>query len=161
MEARIEAQIGVRPADSALPTAGHERAAYDEVDGWTTFIPRPWLEGGTGPAFGPITFQRETADPADPGPTPDEERARRADAAESDRSISDVLAVWRAAERELAALADGDPEIGRVHAELVGLRALHHRLFDERIVPENEHERGLRLRMCSSSFTAPSRGVMP
>jgi hypothetical protein len=44
--------------------------------------------------------------------------------------IDEVIAAWRAADRRLAGLEDSDPERNRVQAELVGLRALHHRLFD-------------------------------
>jgi hypothetical protein len=44
--------------------------------------------------------------------------------------IDEVIAAWRAADRQLAGLVDNDAERNRVQAELVGLRALHHRLFD-------------------------------
>jgi hypothetical protein len=47
--------------------------------------------------------------------------------------IHEVIAAWRAADRELAGLVEGDPDWNRIHAELVGLRALHHRLFDARM----------------------------
>jgi hypothetical protein len=49
------------------------------------------------------------------------------------KPICDVLNAWRAAERELASLVEGRPDWDRVHAELVGLRALHHRLFEARM----------------------------
>lgn len=48
-------------------------------------------------------------------------------------AICVVLEAWRAAERELVSLAERDADWRRVHAELVGLRALHHRLFDARM----------------------------
>jgi hypothetical protein len=47
--------------------------------------------------------------------------------------IDEVIAAWRAADRRLAGLEDSDPERNRVQAELVGLRALHHRLFDVKL----------------------------
>jgi hypothetical protein len=47
--------------------------------------------------------------------------------------IWEVLAAWRAAEREMSAIPDASPEWPRVHAELVGLRAAYHRLFHERM----------------------------
>ena len=50
--------------------------------------------------------------------------------------IPAVIAAWRAADRELAGLAEGDPDWDRVHAELVGLRALHHRLFEARMAQD-------------------------
>lgn len=46
--------------------------------------------------------------------------------------IWDVLAAWRAAERELGQVADGSPEWPRLHANVVGLRASYHRIVDER-----------------------------
>jgi hypothetical protein len=48
-------------------------------------------------------------------------------------AICDVIATWRAADRRLAGLAMNSPERDGVQAELVGLRALHHRLFDAQI----------------------------
>jgi hypothetical protein len=47
--------------------------------------------------------------------------------------IWEVLAAWRAAEREMSSISDDSPEWPRVHAELVGLRAAYHRLFQERM----------------------------
>jgi hypothetical protein len=47
--------------------------------------------------------------------------------------IHQVIAAWRAADRELAGLVEGDPEWNRIHAELIGLRALHHLLFEARM----------------------------
>jgi hypothetical protein len=158
MEARIDIEIGVRPADERASAAQRDQAQAAEVEGWSTFDPRPWLDGRMGPAFGPITFEPGPADPAARDAATDDQAALRADIAESARSISDVLAAWRAAERALAGLAIGDPDIDRVHAELVGLRALHHRLFDARLVPESDEQRGLRLRMFASSMFNASPG---
>jgi hypothetical protein len=45
--------------------------------------------------------------------------------------ICDVITAWRAAARELAELAATSPDRDRLHADLVGLRALHHHLFDQ------------------------------
>ena len=155
METAIDTEIGVRSAGPSLSAAELGNASPVVMDGWSAFDPRPWLEGLMDPA-GPVAFERELADLA---VTRDDE-ARRADTAESGRSISDVLAAWRAAERELAALAVGDPDMGRVHAELVGLRALHHRLFDARIGAEPDRQPTTRLRILSSSlFGAPAGGV--
>jgi hypothetical protein len=47
--------------------------------------------------------------------------------------IWDVLTAWRAAERELAGITLESPDWPRVHADLVGLRAAYHRLFNERL----------------------------
>jgi hypothetical protein len=47
--------------------------------------------------------------------------------------IRDVILAWRAAERELAGLVEADPKRERVRAELVSLRAIHHRLFAARM----------------------------
>ena len=48
-------------------------------------------------------------------------------------AICDVVAAWRAADRELAGLVEDEPEWNRVRAEIIGLRALHHRLFEARL----------------------------
>lgn len=49
-----------------------------------------------------------------------------------------VLASWRAAERELATTTLDSPDWTRIHADLVGLRAAHHRLFQERLNPTSQ-----------------------
>jgi hypothetical protein len=51
-------------------------------------------------------------------------------------SIQQVIAAWRAADRELALLVEGDLEWNRICAELIGLRALHHRLFEARMAQD-------------------------
>lgn len=63
--------------------------------------------------------------------------------AEAERSagglrIWDVLAAWRAAERELADTPLESTDWPRVHADLVGLRAAYHRLFQERLNSTND-----------------------
>ena len=52
--------------------------------------------------------------------------------------IWDVLASWRAAERELARATLDSPELPRIHADLVGLRAAYHRLFREQMSPTSQ-----------------------
>lgn len=47
--------------------------------------------------------------------------------------IHDVIRAWRAAERELAAVPEGDPASIRLETLVRDLRALHHLLFAERI----------------------------
>lgn len=46
--------------------------------------------------------------------------------------IQEVLTAWRAAERALGAIAEGDAEWALVHARFVNLRASYHQLFAER-----------------------------
>ena len=48
-------------------------------------------------------------------------------------AICDVVEAWRAAERELAGLVENEPEWNRVTAEIIGVRALHQRLFEARL----------------------------
>jgi hypothetical protein len=48
-------------------------------------------------------------------------------------AICDVVADWRAAERDLARLIENEPEWNRVFAETIGLRTLHNRLFEARL----------------------------
>jgi hypothetical protein len=48
-------------------------------------------------------------------------------------TICDVVADWRAAERDLARLIENEPEWNRVLAETIGLRTLHNRLFEARL----------------------------
>jgi hypothetical protein len=48
-------------------------------------------------------------------------------------AIQDVLASWRAAERELAVTAEDSPEWAQVNARLISLRVAYHRLFDEAV----------------------------
>lgn len=57
----------------------------------------------------------------------------RLTAGDASPAICDVVAAWRTADRELAGLVENEPERNRVRAEIIGLRALHHRLFDERL----------------------------
>ena len=52
-------------------------------------------------------------------------------------AICDVLAAWRAAERELAGLVAGDRRANLVEAEVCGLRDLHQRLFAARARPSS------------------------
>jgi hypothetical protein len=55
------------------------------------------------------------------------------DTHDSSPAICDVVAAWRTADRELAGLVENEPEWNRVRAEIIGLRALHHRLFEARL----------------------------
>ena len=66
------------------------------------------------------------------GPAPAQPRTGLLELEDATPRIDDVIAAWRTADRELARLAEDDPEWEVVHAELVGLRALHHRLFEVR-----------------------------
>jgi hypothetical protein len=50
-------------------------------------------------------------------------------------AIRDVLAAWRAAERELAVLAQDSPEWAQLNARLISLRVAYHRLFGEAVAP--------------------------
>jgi hypothetical protein len=67
-----------------------------------------------------------------PGPAPAEPRTGLLELEDATPRIDEVIAAWRIADRQLARLAEDDPEWEGVHAELVGLRALHHRLFEAR-----------------------------
>ena len=67
---------------------------------------------------------------------PDSARFRpqtRLSARDASPAICDVVAAWRTADRELAGLVENEPELNRVRAEIIGLRALHHRLFEARL----------------------------
>ena len=88
-------------------------------------------------------------DEIDSGPATAVEQA---DARDETPHLWDVIAAWRAADRELAAMTQDDPDWNRVHAELVGLRALHHRLFDARA----RHETSRR-EAAVSAFTDAAR----
>jgi hypothetical protein len=61
---------------------------------------------------------------------PDESGIRLKLADLASPAISDVVAAWRAADRELAGLVENEPEWNRVRAEIIGLRTLHDRLFE-------------------------------
>jgi hypothetical protein len=63
-------------------------------------------------------------------------------AADVPQQIFAVVNAWRAAERVLDGLVVDSPPWNRVHAELVGLRALHHRLFDARVAAAAGHGEG-------------------
>jgi hypothetical protein len=63
-------------------------------------------------------------------------------AAAEPQTVFAVVTAWRAAQRTLDRLAEGSPEWNDVHAELVGLRALHHRLFDARLLADAGHGDG-------------------
>jgi hypothetical protein len=49
------------------------------------------------------------------------------------QTIFAVVTAWRTAQRALDGLAESSPSWNRLHAEVVGLRALHHRLFEARL----------------------------
>jgi hypothetical protein len=48
-------------------------------------------------------------------------------------AVCDVLAAWRAAERELAALSVDSPEWSEVRGKVLELRASYHQLFSEHL----------------------------
>jgi hypothetical protein len=102
----------ITPLD--ISWSGPDDAPTSSADSWLVLFERP---------------RRRPADGADPDLRSTSVPVTAADAA---LRLCDVIAAWRAADRELAGLTDADPEWSRVHAELVGLRALHHRLFDMR-----------------------------
>ncbi|HEX5824375.1 MAG TPA: hypothetical protein VFY18_07970 [Candidatus Limnocylindrales bacterium] len=56
-----------------------------------------------------------------------------ADPPSANLRIWEVLAAWRAAERELTGLPVDHPSWSRIHADLVGLRAAYARMFQERL----------------------------
>ena len=90
-----------------------------------------------------VLFERPPrSTPAGPGPLPEAAASTTSPAGDAvaERRICDVLIAWRAADRELASLTEADPEWSRVQAEIAGLRALHHRLFDLR-AGQRTHER--------------------
>ena len=67
-----------------------------------------------------------------PNSAPFEPSTRLAVSDGSSPAICDVVNAWRAADRELAGLVENQPEWNRVRAEIIGLRALHNRLFEAR-----------------------------
>ena len=48
-------------------------------------------------------------------------------------SIADLLAAWRAAERQLDSIPEGSPAWVECHATVVGFRAAYHQLVNERL----------------------------
>lgn len=48
-------------------------------------------------------------------------------------AVCDVLAAWRAAERELAALPDDSPDWADARIRVLELRATYHQLFNEHL----------------------------
>ena len=104
-------EAGAWPVLSDEPVSG--------VDRWVVLFERP---------------QPAADDAGEPESTPNPPAAANAIAAldQPEPHLLDVIAAWRAADRELASLTEDDPDWNRVHAEVVGLRALHHRLFDAR-----------------------------
>lgn len=71
-----------------------------------------------------------------PSPAPVQQPTGCLEHEDANPPIHQVIAAWRAADRALAGLVEGDPEWNRIHAELVGLRTLHHSLFEARMVQE-------------------------
>jgi len=98
-------------------------AAPAQRRGWASFDGElePWTQ-----ALPPLTLLPQVVTRIDP------------EHPHVDLKIWDVLASWRSAERELAATTLDSPEWTRLHADLVGLRAAYHRLFNERLRPTNQ-----------------------
>ena len=74
-----------------------------------------------------------------------------AEAPDDPARLWEIIAAWRAADRELALLAEDDPDWNRVHAEVVGLRALHHRRFDARLDQERVRSEALVTRIAAAA----------
>jgi hypothetical protein len=90
-----------------------------EIDAWIV------LDSGIWPGASPA--------PQDALPAPAQPPTGSFEHEDATPPICDVIAAWRAADRELAGLVEGNAEWNRVHAEMLGLRALHHRLFEARM----------------------------
>lgn len=118
MEASIEgSEVGGTGEIAVLPDGPRS-----EIDPWMV------LDAATWPGANPPQHEAITT-PVEPwiGPLGPEAATP---------PIHRVIADWRAADRELAGLVEGDPEWNRVCAELIGLRALHHRLFEARLAQD-------------------------
>jgi hypothetical protein len=76
----------------------------------------------------------------------------------SDVRLCDVLAAWRAAERELAGHVEGSPTWVCLQAAMSDLRSLHARLFDERFASLNH---GAAPRRASTRVGATDGGGRP
>lgn len=116
------------PVEGTAPRAGAEIGAT--LDG-PVAEPEPWivLDARVWPGAGPSLH--DTIPVASPGTLPLSTGSLEPEHATP--RICDVIAAWRAAERRIAELVEGDPDRDRLQAELVGLRALHHGLFEARM----------------------------
>lgn len=94
------------PKPPSVPDAGTQAQAVEEPS-------RGRAPLGLGVAVKPIETEVSAATPA--------------------VAICQVLAAWRAAERELASLGVDSPDRGRVQALIVDHQATYLRLFDERM----------------------------
>lgn len=137
MTAGIETPVGGRRPRLASDLEALFGGPRPDIDRWTSLDADPWHDDRSRPVPEPVEL-RPLPDDATPAASSAQilPRAARPATDETAPAICDVLAAWRAAERELAGLAQGDPDWNRVHAEFVGLRALHHRLFAARMARE-------------------------
>lgn len=139
MTAGVEAPVagrGPRVASESEALFGRPRSRIDQ---WISLDADTWHHDRSSRRPEPVK-SRPSPYEAVPTSSPTAARPRTALGAsveDASPAICDVLAAWRAAERELVDLDENDPEWSRVHAEFVGLRALHHRLFEARMGPGN------------------------
>lgn len=111
------------PARPIAETLAPRVIVWPELSDTSSSTIDPWL----------VLFDRargRSRDEADPG------TSLRTSLVVETPHLWDVLAAWRAADRELAGLAVDDSDWNRVHAEMVGLRELHHRLFAARLAQD-------------------------
>jgi len=100
------------------------------VDGSPTELD-PWIEldAGVWPSAGPSP--RDAIPFVSPGP--DEPSTGPLEPGHGTPRICDVIAAWRVAARQMAEMVQDDPDRDRVQADVIGLRALHHELFEARM----------------------------
>jgi hypothetical protein len=128
MTAGVEAPVQA----AALQLVGGQAAQLDgsiaEIDRWIVLDAQVW-------PFDRDLGSKPASDEAVPAPNsaPIRPRTRLAHSHGASPAICDVVAAWRAAERDLADLVENEPAWNRVRAEIIGLRALHHLLFEGRV----------------------------
>lgn len=116
------------PVEGTKSGAGAEIGATvdgspTELDSWIELDASVWPGASRSPRDG-IPFV---------SPGPDQPSTGSLEPAHGTARICDVIAAWRVAERQIAEMVEDDPDRGRVQADLVGLRALHHGLFEARM----------------------------
>ena len=99
-----------------------------EISQWTSLDAHVW-------PFDRDQGSKQSSDEAVAAPNPASirPRTRLTDSHGNSPAICEVVAAWRTADRELAGLVENEPEWNRVRAEIIALRALHHRLFEARL----------------------------
>ena len=150
MTAGVEAPVQA----AGLQPVGGQAALLDdpiaEIDRWILLDVPKWPFGrdhGSKPA--------SDDDVAAPNPASIRPRTRLTDSHGNSPAICDVVAAWRTADRELTGLVENEPEWNRVRAEIIGLRALHHRLFEARLASHTVGGDATAPRSMSNAVSSP------